>query len=154
VSASFKYIKNGVNQDNDTLVLGLFETLLWHVSIDSDPGWQEKSSQWIHASCTSSWRKGSNIQYATHKPFRDEAFKQIMKAHEEWQARHGYARADNNHEACYVNWLLAGRVSRLCWSLKGRRSCMKSTFKCWRFQYGIKFWITLCLHLERQWKKT
>jgi hypothetical protein len=28
VSASFKYIKNGVNQDNDTLVLGLFETLL------------------------------------------------------------------------------------------------------------------------------
>jgi hypothetical protein len=96
----------------------------------------------------------SNIQYETHKPFRDEAFKQITKAHEEWQARHGYARADNNHEACYVNWLLAGRVSRLCWSLKGRRSCMKSTFKCWRFQYGIKFWITLCLHLERQWKKT
>jgi hypothetical protein len=81
-----------MNQDNDTLVLGLFETLLWHVSIDSkviamDPF------------CTSSWRNGWNIQYATHKPFRDEAFKQIMKAHEEWQARHGYARADSNHEA-------------------------------------------------------
>jgi hypothetical protein len=66
VSASFKYIKNGMNQV---------------------------------ASCTSSWCKGSNIQYVTHKPFRDEAFKQIMEAHEEWQACHGYARACNNHEA-------------------------------------------------------
>jgi hypothetical protein len=26
-----------------------------------------------------------------------------MKAHEEWQAHHGYARAENNHEASYVD---------------------------------------------------
>jgi tRNA nucleotidyltransferase/poly(A) polymerase len=43
---------------------------------------------------------GSQIQQRVLPYARDEAFKQIMEAQEEWQVRHGYAaRADNNHEA-------------------------------------------------------
>lgn len=107
-------------------------------------------------SCTSSWRNGSNIQYETHKPFRDEAFKQIMKAHEEWQARHGYARADNNHEASYVNWLLAGRPDYAGRPLIAREKIMYEIYiQVLTISIRNKiFWITLCLHLERQWKKT
>jgi tRNA nucleotidyltransferase/poly(A) polymerase len=49
---------------------------------------------------------GSQIQQRVLPNARDEAFKQIMEAQEEWQVRHGYAaRADNNHEARLIDHL-------------------------------------------------
>ena len=49
---------------------------------------------------------GSQIQQRVLPKARDEAFKQIMEAQEEWQVRHGYyAPVDKNYEARLIDHL-------------------------------------------------
>ena len=138
-AASFKYIKNGMNQDNDTLVLGLFETLLWHVSIDSDPGWQEKSSQWIHlVPALDARAQTSNTRHTSHFVTRHlNRLWKLMKS-----GKHAMATLEpttTTKLATLIDYLLDVQTMLVGHSLQGRRSCMKSTFKCWQCQYGIIF---------------